>query len=74
MQGVACSRMHHSGCSHIMVSPDGGVVYAATRTDGRIAQFAVGAAERPSFILHTQSHPDSRASWLCTQIRFSDPV
>jgi 6-phosphogluconolactonase (cycloisomerase 2 family) len=30
--GVVCSRAHHSGCSHIMVSPNGANVYAATRT------------------------------------------
>jgi 6-phosphogluconolactonase len=41
--GVVCSRAHHSGCSHIMVSPDGANVYAATRTDGKIATFAVNA-------------------------------
>lgn len=41
--GVVCSRAHHSGCSHIMVSPDGKNVYAATRTDGKIASFTVGA-------------------------------
>ena len=29
-------------CSHILVSPDGKTVYAATRTDGKIAQFTVG--------------------------------
>lgn len=40
--GVVCSRAHHSGCSHIMVSPDGKHVYAATRTDGKIASFSVG--------------------------------
>jgi 6-phosphogluconolactonase (cycloisomerase 2 family) len=26
--GVVCSRAHHSGCSHILVSPDGANVYA----------------------------------------------
>ena len=30
-------------CSHILVSPDGNHVYAASRTDGSIAQFAVAA-------------------------------
>jgi 6-phosphogluconolactonase (cycloisomerase 2 family) len=50
--------MHHSGCSHIMVSPDGGAVYAATRTDGRIAQFAVGA-EGSSFTQSGCSHDES---------------
>jgi 6-phosphogluconolactonase (cycloisomerase 2 family) len=40
--GVICSRAHHSGCSHILVSADGKNVYAASRTDGTIASFAVG--------------------------------
>ena len=38
--GVACSRAHHSGCSHIAVAPSGGVVYAAERTSNTIVVFA----------------------------------
>uniref|UniRef100_A0A7S4VAR3 6-phosphogluconolactonase n=1 Tax=Alexandrium monilatum TaxID=311494 RepID=A0A7S4VAR3_9DINO len=39
--GAACSRAHHSGTAHILVSADGHTVYASSRTDNQIVVFQV---------------------------------
>ena len=36
---MRCLRAHHSGLSHIAVSPDGRTVYAASRTDNQLVRF-----------------------------------
>ena len=38
-KGVRCLRAHHSGLSHIAVTPDGSTVYAASRTDNQLVRF-----------------------------------
>mmetsp|Transcript_86265 Transcript_86265/g.279283 ORF Transcript_86265/g.279283 Transcript_86265/m.279283 type:complete len:379 (-) Transcript_86265:76-1212(-) len=43
-EGVACSRANHSGSAHVLVSPDGRMVYATTRTDNQVVVFRADAA------------------------------
>lgn len=40
-EGMQCSRAHHSGNGHVVVSADGRTVYASSRTDNQIVVFRV---------------------------------